>query len=370
MVRVCRVVPKEWTKYPAVGTVIPLTRFIVFKTPLNDKLLNRLPKEQHFNLNDLFRILAERDQRLGLVVDLTDTDRYYDKRDVEGMCIEYEKINCPGRGFIEREECVEQFNAAIQKYIDRCDDPKALIGVHCTHGINRSGYLVCRFLIERLGWSSHEAIDAFEKARGCGIEKGAYVQALHKAAKESRMKKQAESDSDSERKKKNKKRKRDKESYESSSAAKQVGAMIQQFIGQLGQKVDATSSAYGMSPNPLNAFGGMQAANGAYASPSQQYATAYNKPSSAKKFKTDNTPSQKSVSQTDSPYMEDEELDDEEDYVEEPMTEFPDRVIGGVVESSAQKRRKRRQKKQKLLEVMKRGNFHEIQQMREEYLQS
>lgn len=34
-----------------------------------------------------------------------------------------------------------------------------MIGVHCTNGVNRSGYLICRFLIDRLGWSSHDAID-------------------------------------------------------------------------------------------------------------------------------------------------------------------------------------------------------------------
>ncbi|VDL68196.1 unnamed protein product [Nippostrongylus brasiliensis] len=130
--------------------------------------------------------LAERGLRLGMVVDLTDTDRYYDKAEIEGMCIQYRKINCPGRGFVDRTECVAEFNKAIQDYIDRSDDEEALIGVHCTNGVNRSGYLICRFLIERLGWSSHEALDAFERARGYPIEKGSYVQALHKAAIESR----------------------------------------------------------------------------------------------------------------------------------------------------------------------------------------
>uniref|UniRef100_A0A914ZR91 RNA/RNP complex-1-interacting phosphatase n=1 Tax=Parascaris univalens TaxID=6257 RepID=A0A914ZR91_PARUN len=41
----------------------------------------------------------------------------------------------------------------------------------------------------RLGWSSHDAIDAFERARGYPIERGAYVQALHRASKERRSKK-------------------------------------------------------------------------------------------------------------------------------------------------------------------------------------
>lgn len=55
---------------------------------------------------------------LGLIIDLTDTDRYYDKGDVEGMCIPYEKINCPGRGFADRDDLVDSFNAVVDNFLD------------------------------------------------------------------------------------------------------------------------------------------------------------------------------------------------------------------------------------------------------------
>uniref|UniRef100_A0A183CDW8 TYR_PHOSPHATASE_2 domain-containing protein n=1 Tax=Globodera pallida TaxID=36090 RepID=A0A183CDW8_GLOPA len=61
-----------------------------------------------------------------------------------------------------------------------------LIGVNCSNGVNRSGYLICNYLISRLGWSSHDALNAFENARGYPIERGSYVQALHKADREHR----------------------------------------------------------------------------------------------------------------------------------------------------------------------------------------
>ena len=35
----------------------------------------------------------------------------------------------------------------------------ALIGVHCTHGLNRTGYMVCRYLIQKLKWDPQKAID-------------------------------------------------------------------------------------------------------------------------------------------------------------------------------------------------------------------
>lgn len=33
-----------------------------------------------------------------------------------------------------------------------------LIGVHCTHGLNRSGFLVCRYMIEEMGKPPLDAI--------------------------------------------------------------------------------------------------------------------------------------------------------------------------------------------------------------------
>ena len=34
-----------------------------------------------------------------------------------------------------------------------------LIVIHCTHGVNRSGYMVARYLMDRLGVNAAEAID-------------------------------------------------------------------------------------------------------------------------------------------------------------------------------------------------------------------
>ncbi|GMS89327.1 hypothetical protein PENTCL1PPCAC_11502 [Pristionchus entomophagus] len=332
MVRTNRVVPKEWDKYSPLGTVIPRTRFIIFKTPLNESLNNRIPAGSEFTVSHLLRMMAERNQRLGIVVDLTDTNRYYDKRDIEGMCIEYEKLYCPGRGFIERDDIVESFNRAIQKFIEKNDDKEALIGIHCTRGVNRSGYLVCRFLIDCLGWSSHEAIEAFEKARGHGIGKGTYVTALHKAAKEMRDKPSREvMDSDSgesiDEARKKRKRKRREE-----GGGNEMGNMIKNFLGQLGQEASQLEELSSMMENS----GG--------------------------------TPVMNWERREDERGEEREGDDDDEEGEDEGETSG----IGGIVdgyegpndESAAQKRRARRKRLEKMFNVMKRGRFHEIQAIR------
>ena len=37
-----------------------------------------------------------------------------------------------------------------------------VVGMHCMHGINRSGYMVIYYLVKRFGMQLQEAIDLFE----------------------------------------------------------------------------------------------------------------------------------------------------------------------------------------------------------------
>ena len=46
------------------------------------------------------------------------------------------------------------------------NDANALVGVHRVHGVNRTGYMICWYLIQTMGWEPETAIDAFENARG------------------------------------------------------------------------------------------------------------------------------------------------------------------------------------------------------------
>lgn len=42
--------------------------------------------------------------------------------------------------------------------------------MHCLHGINRTGYMICAYLIKVNKLTSEEAINSFEIARGHKIE--------------------------------------------------------------------------------------------------------------------------------------------------------------------------------------------------------
>ena len=65
--------------------------------------------------------------------------------------------------YVSRYICIN-VNVKLIEYFNISD---ALIGVHCTHGVNRTGYLICRYLIEKMDWDPQKAIDGkvinFEK---------------------------------------------------------------------------------------------------------------------------------------------------------------------------------------------------------------
>ena len=51
----------------------------------------------------------------------------------------------------------------------RVENPDAFIGIHCTHGFNRTGFIICSYMVERCNWYVGDAIAAFAAARNDGI---------------------------------------------------------------------------------------------------------------------------------------------------------------------------------------------------------
>ncbi|XP_075975545.1 uncharacterized protein LOC142976176 isoform X2 [Anticarsia gemmatalis] len=77
----------------------------------------------------------------------------------------------PGR-IIPPENKVTEFMDAVDEFLKK---EESLIGIHCTHGLNRTGYMVCRYMRDRLGVPAKDAIKKFEKARGYQIERQNYI---------------------------------------------------------------------------------------------------------------------------------------------------------------------------------------------------
>uniref|UniRef100_A0AC34FA32 RNA/RNP complex-1-interacting phosphatase n=1 Tax=Panagrolaimus sp. ES5 TaxID=591445 RepID=A0AC34FA32_9BILA len=169
--------PDRWEKYLPLGQLMPETRFIAFKTPLSNHFFEG-KDDVPFMIPDIVKEVEKSGKKLGLVFDLTATTRYYESSEWAKYGVRYEKIFCQGHNVHQQANVVEKFINIVDKFFDYHKDENYIVGVHCTHGINRTGFLICRYLMQRKGWDAAKAIASFETSRGIKIERSEYITAL------------------------------------------------------------------------------------------------------------------------------------------------------------------------------------------------
>lgn len=176
-------IPERWEIYSNFNTPINGTCILPCKTPINDKLYNngvrsgQLNADQHFTPQDLITQVRENlNLEVKCVIDFTNTDRYYNANILEDSGIIYKKIRCPGK-VIPPEYVYEEFSEAMQSFVPGLTDC-SVIAVHCTHGVNRTGYIICKYLMDKLNYAVEDAIHKYEEARGHCIERKEYTDKL------------------------------------------------------------------------------------------------------------------------------------------------------------------------------------------------
>ena len=88
----------------------------------------------------------------------------------------YMKLQCRGHGETPSHDQVKAFIQICTNFTQQ--HPLDIIAVHCTHGFNRTGFLISSYLIETEDWSPEAAVSAFTKARPPGIYKEDYINEL------------------------------------------------------------------------------------------------------------------------------------------------------------------------------------------------
>ncbi|XP_043512887.1 probable tyrosine-protein phosphatase F54C8.4 isoform X2 [Frieseomelitta varia] len=171
-------IPARWLEYKPYGTVICGTKILPFKVPLKEAVSNNLEPKKRFTVS----VLVQAFPRIKCIIDLTNTDRYYDEKEFTNSGIKYEKIMVRGRE-VPSVDVMNKFFKTMDDFTSACGEDD-IVGVHCTHGVNRSGYLICRYLVQQLGWKLDDCLKAFEAARGYPIERRIYLNALQRTPRE------------------------------------------------------------------------------------------------------------------------------------------------------------------------------------------
>ncbi|AKN81014.1 Protein tyrosine phosphatase 1 [Lonomia obliqua multiple nucleopolyhedrovirus] len=166
--------PERWHDYLLCGTVIDKTNIICFKVPLKRSVFIFNYVTSNVDVWTVDRLLQQ-NPTIGAVIDLTNTSKYYDSKQVKRAGVLYKKIPVAGQ-VVPSEEDVKKFIDTIEEFTEKC--PSMLIGVHCTHGVNRTGYMVCKYMQNKLHVSPKESLEKFESARGHKIERQNYIDNL------------------------------------------------------------------------------------------------------------------------------------------------------------------------------------------------
>ncbi|EDW32951.1 GL10081 [Drosophila persimilis] len=168
-----RGVPDRWLDYSPIGKRVPGTRFIAFKVPLNQNLNEKVDKELRLGPESVMESVPN----LGMIIDLTNTDRYYRPQSFTENDVRHQKLMIPGKA-TPPTKLAQKFCQYAMDFLELNEDNDKLIGVHCTHGVNRTGYLICYFMITMLNKSPLEAIATVDAARGHKIERENYLSSL------------------------------------------------------------------------------------------------------------------------------------------------------------------------------------------------
>jgi protein-tyrosine phosphatase len=112
-----------------------------------------------------------------LVVDLCATVRYYEPSALPPG-VAYHKLVVPGRQ-LPPPSAVDEFCAVVSDYLSDPRWPNAVVAVHCTHGVNRTGFMVASYLVRRHRLSVREAVHQFTLARFPGMWRQEMIDALH-----------------------------------------------------------------------------------------------------------------------------------------------------------------------------------------------
>jgi len=161
-------IPDRWFNYTSIGKQVPNTNFIAFKVPLDEKYSNQ------FTINTLIEHMNSNNLKLGLIIDLTNTKRYYKLDDIKQLDIQYKKIFINGISIPSKKIC-NYFTKIVDTYLENNNN---IIGIHSTRGVNRVGYLICKYMIDKLNINPDTAIELFNTSRGHNIERNEFIHSL------------------------------------------------------------------------------------------------------------------------------------------------------------------------------------------------
>ncbi|KAG1713235.1 hypothetical protein DVH05_000955 [Phytophthora capsici] len=174
-------IPDNWVDVTKMGTIVGTSRFLPLRVPLDETFLPqfRNKSDEIWTPKDFLETQDQQGLNVKMLIDLTNTFKYYNGEDeFKDSGVQYVKHKIEGfKGSPNRKD-TDTFMKIVDDFV--AEHAEGTIAVHCTHGLNRTGYLVVTYMVKRLEYSVTDALEAFKAARPPGLIKHMYVEDLYK----------------------------------------------------------------------------------------------------------------------------------------------------------------------------------------------
>ncbi|CAL8467586.1 g7124 [Coccomyxa elongata] len=167
---------QKWADYPSYGEPVNPTRFLPMKTPMSSEIIENWsldqPPQHVLTIQSLLKDQREKGRTVGLMIDLSNHETLYaeDLQAVEGL--DYVHIPLIAKAFPPAQAITQVIKTAKSYWKEH---PKNFIGIHCAYGFNRTGFVVCAYLIQVCRLNVQEALAAFGAARPPGVKHEKFV---------------------------------------------------------------------------------------------------------------------------------------------------------------------------------------------------
>ena len=101
----------------------------------------------------------------------------YRPEEVEAVGLNFGQLVLHPVGHMGSKDLPEPFPSeqVVEAFYREVEHEEGLVAVHCSHGLNRTGYLIIRYLVDRKGVEPEEAIRRFNKARGFPLQRASIL---------------------------------------------------------------------------------------------------------------------------------------------------------------------------------------------------
>ncbi|KAJ3126848.1 hypothetical protein HK098_007052 [Nowakowskiella sp. JEL0407] len=121
------------------------------------------------------RVFLQKHKEIGLIIDISKDPPPYDIDDVQAHGCEYMKVSTVSKAPPSLSD-VNKFIDVAKAFWER--KPDRQIAVHCHYGFNRTGFMICSYLIKELGVPISSAVEYFKIARPPGIRHEHFIYEL------------------------------------------------------------------------------------------------------------------------------------------------------------------------------------------------